>query len=104
VTAGTFSGRGKLSPGAISIEYELTRELVKRPKTSQHPSFDRWESTVTIRGSGEQSIAEGIYELTLEDGTTERVKNQRRSLERFEPFARISLNRWGSIPNTFCLA
>jgi hypothetical protein len=75
MTAGQFSGRGKLSPGELAVEYELTRELVTRPKTSQHPSFDRWESIITIRGSGEQSIGEGIYELTLEGGTTERVKN-----------------------------
>jgi hypothetical protein len=75
MTAGTFSGRGKLSPSDVVVEYELTRQLVTRPKTSQHPSFDRWESTVTIRGTGEPSIAEGICELTLEDRTRERVKN-----------------------------
>jgi hypothetical protein len=62
LTSGKFSGRGTLSPGEFAIEYELTRELVTRPKTSQHPSFDRWESTVTIRRDGEQAIPEGIYE------------------------------------------
>jgi len=75
LTFGTFSGRGTLSPDGIPVEYELTRERVTRPKTSQHASFVSWASTVAIRRRDEQPIPEGIYELTLEDGTTERVKN-----------------------------
>ena len=72
---GTFSGRGKLSPGDFTVEYELTREVVKRPKTSQHPALVSWSSTLTIRTRDERAITPGIYELTLEDGTIERVKN-----------------------------
>jgi hypothetical protein len=75
VSAGTFSGRGNLSPGDIAVEYDITRQLVTRPKTSQHPSSNQWYSTVMIRGLGDQAIDAGIYALTLEDGTTERVKN-----------------------------
>jgi hypothetical protein len=70
-----FSGRGILSPGEFTIEYELTRELVTRPKTSQHPSIVSCDNTLTIRGSDERPIPEGIYDLILEDGTRERVKN-----------------------------
>ena len=72
---GTFSGRGKLSPGDFTVEYELIREEVHRPKTSKHPAFVSWNSTVTIRGGGERGIPPGIYDLKLEDGTIERVKN-----------------------------
>jgi hypothetical protein len=62
--AGTFKGRGKLSPGDIAVEFELVREMVNRPKTSQHPSIVGWHSTIAIRGSDEQAIPEGIYEHT----------------------------------------
>jgi len=72
---GTFSGRGKLSPGDFNVEYELIRELVNRPKTSQHPAFVSWHSTITIHGVEERAIPPGIYELRLEDGSIERVKN-----------------------------
>jgi hypothetical protein len=72
---GTFSGRGRLSPGDFSVEYELIREVVNRPKTSQHPAFVSWYSTIRIRSGDERAIPPGIYELTLEDGTIERVKN-----------------------------
>ena len=75
MVGGTFSGRGKLSPGEFAVEYELIRVVVKRPKTSQHPSIVSWYSTITIRRSDEQPIPEGIFELKLEDGSTERVKN-----------------------------
>ena len=73
--AGTFIGRGKLSPGDLAVQYELTRAGVTRPKTSQHPSIVSWYSTVKIQRVDGQPIPEGIYELTLEDGTIERVKN-----------------------------
>jgi hypothetical protein len=63
------------SPLVARVEYTLTRELLRRPKTSQHLSFDRWYSTVTVHGSGQQPILEGIYDLFLEDGKTERMKN-----------------------------
>ena len=75
MVAGTFSGRGKLSPGDFTVEYELTREVVKRPKTSEHPAFVSWNSTITIRSSDERAIPPGIFELRLENGTIERVKN-----------------------------
>lgn len=74
---GTFSGRGRLSTGDFTVEYELKREAVNRPKTSQHPAFVAWYSTITIRSSDERAIPPGIYELTLDDGTVERVKNHR---------------------------
>lgn len=70
-----FLGRGKLSPGDFTVEYELIREVVHRPKTSQHPAFVSWYSTITIISSEERALPPGIYELRLEDGTTERVKN-----------------------------
>ena len=73
--AGTFKGRGKLFPGEIEVEYELVQEVVTKPKTSQHPKIVSWSSTITIRRSDEQPIPEGIFELKLEDGSTERVKN-----------------------------
>jgi hypothetical protein len=72
---GTFSGRGKLSPGDFTVEYKLIREVINRPKTSQQRAFVSWCNTITIRGSEERAIAPGIYELTLEGGTIERVKN-----------------------------
>jgi hypothetical protein len=75
LAAGTFTGRGKLSPGEFAVEYELVREVVARPRTSQHPSIVSWYSTIKVQRVDGQPIQEGIYELTLEDGTTERVKN-----------------------------
>ena len=72
---GRFSGHGRLSPGDFGVEYEITREMVARPKTSQHPSMVSVVSTIAIRGTDERLIPEGIYELTLENGTQERVKN-----------------------------
>jgi hypothetical protein len=35
----------------------------------------RVDSAIEIRPSDERSIPEGIYDLILEDGTIERVKN-----------------------------
>ena len=75
MVAGTFIGRGKLSPGDLAVEYELTRDAITRPKTSQHPSFVSWYSTVKVQRVDGQLVPEGIYELTLEDGTIERIKN-----------------------------
>jgi hypothetical protein len=75
LVAGTFKGRGKLSPGDIEVNYELTRDAVTRTSRSGLPSIVSWNSTITIRRSDEQPIPEGIYELTLDDGTAERVKN-----------------------------
>jgi hypothetical protein len=75
IRAGTFIGRGKLSPGDFAVQYELTRAAITRPKTSQHPSFVNWSSTIKVQRVDGQPIPEGIYELTLEDGTIERVKN-----------------------------
>jgi hypothetical protein len=49
LAAGTFAGRGKLSPGDFAVEYELTREVVTRPKTSQHPSIVSWYSTIKVQ-------------------------------------------------------
>jgi hypothetical protein len=73
--AGTLIGRGKLSPGDLAVEYELTRDAVTRPKTSQHPSIVSWYSTIKVQRVDGQPVLEGIYELTLEDGAIERVKN-----------------------------
>jgi len=42
LTSGTFSGRGTLSPDGIPVEYELTRERVTKPMTSQHPVIVIW--------------------------------------------------------------
>ena len=64
---GTFSGHGKLSPGDFTVACELKRKEVHRPKTSQHPVFVSWTSTVAICSSDERVIPPGIYELTLED-------------------------------------
>ena len=75
MVVGTFSGRGKLSPSDFTVEYELTREVVKRPKTSEHLAFVSWNSNITIRSSDEGAIPPGIYELTLENATVEQVKN-----------------------------
>jgi hypothetical protein len=72
---GRFSGRGKLSPGDFAVHYQLTRQLVHRPKTSQHPAFVSWDNTIAIQSADERDIQAGIYELTLEDGTVERIKN-----------------------------
>ena len=72
---GTFSGLGKLSPGDFIVEYELKREVVNRPKTSQHPAIVSWNDTIKIRSGDGRAIPLGIYELRLEDGTIERVKN-----------------------------
>jgi len=75
LVAGTFKGRGKLSPGDIVVNYELTRDAVTRTSRSGLPSIVSWCSTITIRRSDGQPIPEGIYELTLEDGGIERIKN-----------------------------
>lgn len=75
MVTGTFIGRGKLSPGDLAVEYELTRVAVTRPKTSRHASFVSWHSTIKVQRVDRQSVSEGIYELILEDGTTERIKN-----------------------------
>jgi hypothetical protein len=74
MTPERFSGRGKLSPSGFGVEYELTREVVKRPKTSQYSAIVSWYNTITIRGGDEGAIPPGIYELTLEDGSKERVR------------------------------
>jgi hypothetical protein len=73
--AGHFKGLGKLSPGDIDVDYELTRDSVTLPSTSEHPSIVNWRCTIKIHRGDRQPIPEGIYELTLEDGTIERLKN-----------------------------
>jgi hypothetical protein len=75
LVAGTFSGRGKLSPGDMEVNYELARDAVTRTSRSGLPSIVSWNSTLKLQRVDGQPLQEGIFELTMADGTTERVKN-----------------------------
>ena len=60
LAAGALTGRGKLSPGDMEVNYELTRDAVTRTSRSGLPSIVSWNSTLKLQRVDGQPLQEGI--------------------------------------------